>query len=204
LDTPRPTEGEAPGSLPEEAPGSGDFAAELGGEEPAQEPPPQQIVGYKRPESVLVVVYTMGGDFLLLRRTKPDGFWQSVTGSLRAGESPRRTALRELKEETGLVISPSALMDLRHSERFPILPAWRSRYAPSVHYNLEHWFAVQLPGRRLIRLTATEHREHRWLSLDRAAARASSWTNRNAIIALGGMAGFGCFSPPASSLRSPT
>ncbi|MGD8932832.1 MAG: NUDIX domain-containing protein, partial [Chromatiales bacterium] len=49
---------------------------------------------YKRPESVLVVVYTAGGEVLLLRRTRPRDFWQSVTGSLHWGESPRQAARR--------------------------------------------------------------------------------------------------------------
>jgi len=145
---------------------------------------PEAPRAYKRPESVLVVVCTGGWEFLLLRRTRPSDFWQSVTGSLRSDENARSAALRELREETGLWVSPSRLIDLRHSERFPILPAWRSRYAPGVHYNLEHWFALLLPGRRLIRLDRREHRESRWLPAARAASMATSWTNRNAIVAL--------------------
>jgi len=141
-------------------------------------------VAYKRPESVLVVISTGAGEFLLLRRTRPDDFWQSVTGSLKRTERPLRAACREVKEETGLSVSPSALTDLHHSERFAILPAWRTRYAPGVHYNREHWFALVLPGRRLIRLNDEEHREYRWLSAGRAATMATSWTNRNAILTL--------------------
>jgi len=191
LDTPHPAEVKESGATPEEEPGSTDLGREALAESPVPEAATRWATDYKRPESVLVVVYTAAGEFLLLRRNSPSDFWQSVTGSLRAGESPRRTALRELREETGLAVSPSALLDLRHTERFPILPAWRARYAPGVHYNLEHWFALRLPGRRLIRRNPDEHREHRWLPLHRAAAMASSWTNRNAILALGGMAAFG-------------
>jgi len=138
---------------------------------------------WKRPESVLVVVATRVGEVLMLRRTRPAWFWQSVTGSLEWGETPRAAALRELNEETGLS-GGGRLIDARLSERFSIVPPWRTRYAPGVYSNREHLFYFILPGRRTMRLNPREHRELRWLSLPAAARRASSWTNRNAILRL--------------------
>lgn len=153
-------------------------------EPPAPDSPEPGLAGpevrYKRPRSVLVVVYTLAGEFLLLRRTAPAGFWQSVTGSLRPNETPRNAALRELYEETGLCPG-GGLQDLRRQVRFPILPAWRARYAPGVRDNLEHWFAVALSGHRLIRLNPLEHSEYRWVSAERALRLASSSSNRDAI-----------------------
>jgi len=136
---------------------------------------------FKRPESVLLILATRGGEFLLLRRVRPPGFWQSVTGSLEPGETPRQAAGRELGEETGLKMPDRTLIDLHHRERFPILPAWRARYAPEDHENTEHWFALVLPRRRLIRLNPREHLELRWLPAPLAIRQASSWTNRKAI-----------------------
>ncbi len=141
----------------------------------------------KRPESVLLVIATFASEFLLLRRTRPADFWQSVTGSLEPGEGPRQAARRELWEETGLSVPEAALLDLHHRERFPILPAWRNRYAPQVHDNLEHWFALVLPRRRLIRLNSSEHREDCWLPAPGAVTLARSWTNRKAIRLLAGL-----------------
>lgn len=138
---------------------------------------------FKRPQSVLVLVCTRGGEFLMLRRARPRGFWQSVTGSLDFGESPRSAALRELREETGLDAG-GGLIDLRHSVLFPIVSAWRGRYAVNARFNREYWFAVILDSRRLIRLNPKEHLEYRWLPARRAAVLASSWTNRDAIRAL--------------------
>jgi dATP pyrophosphohydrolase len=135
---------------------------------------------YKRPESVLVVVYNTRGEVLLLRRTQPADFWQSVTGSLRWGESPVQAARRELFEETG-IMAGMQLLDLRHTETFPIVAPWRARYAPYARYNREHWFAYAVSGRRLIRMRTAEHREYRWLQAARGLALASSWTNRKAI-----------------------
>ena len=135
---------------------------------------------FKRPESVLVVIHNTRGEVLLLRRTRPNDFWQSVTGSLRWGESPANAARRELYEETG-IMAGDALIDLARGERFPILPAWRTRYAPGAHTNIEHWFALRLTQRRLPRLHPDEHGEYRWLPYPQALRLASSWTNRKAI-----------------------
>lgn len=62
-------------------------------------------MNYKRPESVLVVIYakSSGRVLMLQRRDDPD-FWQSVTGSLEEGEAPLQTAQREVKEEVGIDI----------------------------------------------------------------------------------------------------
>ena len=135
----------------------------------------------KRPESVLVVVCTRQGDVLMLRRNRPSDFWQSVTGSLAWGESPSSAARRELYEETG-IMAGDALIDLRHSVTFPILPDWRSSYAPSARVNREHWFVLPLAFRRQPRLHAEKHTEFRWLPHEQAARLASSWTNRDAIL----------------------
>ncbi len=135
---------------------------------------------FKRPESVLVVVYTLSGQVLMLRRREPPDFWQSVTGSLRWGETVRHAAERELLEETGIQAG-GALEDWCHSERFPIVGPWRARYAPSARFNTEHWLGLCLPTRRIVQLHPDEHRAYRWLIASQAARLASSWTNRAAI-----------------------
>jgi len=137
---------------------------------------------FKRPESVLVLVYTEAGDVLLLRRRRPDDFWQSVTGSLEGDETPEQAARRELFEETGLAVS-TGLVDCKITNRFPILPAWRPRYAPDVSHNTEYVFRLALTERLTIRINPEEHSEYQWLDRVSAAALASSYTNREAILA---------------------
>jgi dATP pyrophosphohydrolase len=134
----------------------------------------------KRPESVLVVVVTLGGEVLMLHRTKPVHFWQSVTGSLKWGESAIQAARRELYEETGMMAG-SYLLDLGCTVTFPILPAWKARYAKSAFVNREHWFALVLSNRRLPKLQPAEHKAYRWVSAPEAIRLATSWTNRKAI-----------------------
>jgi dihydroneopterin triphosphate diphosphatase len=140
--------------------------------------------GFRRPESVLVIVYTRALECLLLERVAPEGFWQSVTGSMRWDEVPGETAAREVREETGL--EPAGLRDAGIARRFPILPEWRSRFAPDVEANTEHLWYLELPERQLVALNPVEHRAYRWLPLDYAIAAVSSWTNREGLERLSG------------------
>ncbi|MFZ1642769.1 MAG: dihydroneopterin triphosphate diphosphatase [Candidatus Contendobacter sp.] len=139
---------------------------------------------FKRPESVLVVVYTATGEVLVLRRRQPPDFWQSVTGSLRWDETdPLDTARRELYEETGLG-DEVAVIACGVVNRFPILPPWRHRYAPDATENVEHVFRVLLPDRQPIVIHPAEHGEYQWLPRAAAAAKVTSHTNRDAILQL--------------------
>lgn len=135
---------------------------------------------FKRPESVLVVIYTLAGEVLMLERRQPAGYWQSVTGSLEWNEQPNAAAIREVREETGLIV-PERLLDCGYSNRFEILPAWRPRYAPDVRWNTEHVFRVELPEVVPIQLNGKEHEQAEWLAAEEALHRVSSHTNRAAI-----------------------
>ena len=137
---------------------------------------------FKRPESVLVIIHTDDGQVLQLLRREPAGFWQSVTGSLQVGESPLKAAMRELREETGLD-GTAGLIDGGVINRYPILPAWRHKYAPSVQENTEYVFHLALPECPDISLS-DEHVDSRWLPREQAAAAAGSDTDRAAILAL--------------------
>lgn len=139
---------------------------------------------FRRPESVLVVVYTCDLECLVLERVEPPGFWQSVTGTLAWDETPADAAARELGEETGL--DPAGLKDAGVTRQFPILPAWRARYAPGVSENVEHWWYLELAAPVPVRLDPAEHRAYEWLALDAAVGRVASWTNAEAFERLGG------------------
>ena len=139
---------------------------------------------YKRPESVLVVLHDGQGRALMLERVSPPGFWQSVTGSLEEGETPFATALREVAEETGILLAPEELKDWHTQNEYEIYEHWRHRYAPGVTRNTEHVFSACIPAAGPVRLSAREHRAHRWLPLAEAANLAFSPSNCEALLRL--------------------
>ena len=139
----------------------------------------------KRPVSILAVIHDPQLQVLLLERAAHPGYWQSVTGSLEADETPAAAALREIGEETGLSINPEDLRDWRLSNRFEIFAHWRHRYAAGVSHNTEHVFSVCVAAGCSVRVAPDEHRRARWLPWRQAAAECFSWSNRDAILMLG-------------------
>jgi dATP pyrophosphohydrolase len=144
----------------------------------------------KIPESVLVVIHTPAREVLLIERADHPGYWQSVTGSKdRPDESLVETCVREVHEETGLLIGSAAiplpaLRDWGLENVYEIYPVWRHRYAPGVTHNTEHVFGLQVARPLPITLNPREHLAHAWLPWREAADRCFSPSNAEAILQL--------------------
>ena len=144
---------------------------------------------YKQPVSVLVVIYTADGNVLLLERADHPGYWQSVTGSSESGEALVETAIREVREETGLdtrryPASDWPLYDWQSQNVYEIYPEWRYRYPPDITHNTEHVFGLQLLHPVDIQLEPREHLNFKWLAWRDAAEKVFSPSNRAAILEL--------------------
>ncbi|BDX07311.1 dihydroneopterin triphosphate diphosphatase [Planctobacterium marinum] len=138
-------------------------------------------MGYKRPESVLVLIYDPQDRVLVLQRKDDPDFWQSVTGTIELEELPIETAAREVHEETGIDIIGSGyeLVDTRVINQFEIRPQWRYKYPPGEFTNTEYVFTVCVDSTTPIVLT--EHLTHCWLSPAEAQQKVWSQSNKEAI-----------------------
>ena len=137
---------------------------------------------YKNNQSVLVVIYAQNsGRVLMLQRRDDTDFWQSVTGSLEPGETPKETAMREVWEEVRLKISENSteLFDCNESVEFEIFPHFRYKYAPNVTHCREHWFLLSVEQEFIPELT--EHLAFQWVSPTQAIKITKSPNNAEAI-----------------------
>ena len=137
---------------------------------------------YKIPVSTLVLVHTPDLRVLLLERADYPGFWQSVTGSQEPGETLGETAVRELREETGIDAGAfGGVVDWQQQNVYEIFPRWRHRYPPGTTHNTEHVFSLRVPEPIDVSLAPKEHVSHVWLPWTEAAPKCFSWSNRQAI-----------------------
>jgi len=137
---------------------------------------------HKIPISTLVLVHTPDLRVLLLERADYPGFWQSVTGSQEPGETLGETAVRELREETGIDAGAfGGVVDWQLTNEYAIFPRWRHRYPAGTTHNTEHVFALEVPEPIAVILNPREHLGHLWLPWNEAAPKCFSWSNRQAI-----------------------
>lgn len=94
-------------------------------------------------------------EFLLLKRAPYQYYpnlWQMVSGKIKDNEKAYETALREIKEETGLI-----------PEKIWIAPNINSFYSPDDEYiSLIPVFAAKVDYQSQIKIS-TEHVEYKWL-----------------------------------------
>ena len=109
---------------------------------------------------------------LLVRRAGSylHGVWSYVAGHVEHGETGWQAALRELREETGLV--PEALYATSFCETFYFAPANRIEIVPA--------FVARIADDARVRLNA-EHSAYRWLTPATAARRFPFGSQRDLL-----------------------
>jgi dihydroneopterin triphosphate diphosphatase len=142
------------------------------------------VTVYKQPRSIQVVIFTdeeRQSRYLLLKRIPSQGgFWQSLTGSLEGDETHRQAAVREIKEETGILAIESDLIDLGLTNVFEIAPKWLPKYPPGTIYNEEVCFALKVPEQE-VALDAAEHTDYIWVDYETAMGMLFWDSNRRAL-----------------------
>ena len=106
------------------------------------------------------------GRMLLLRR--PTGTWEPPAGRLAPGESFEMGAVREVYEETGLLVAPQRLLATWVGER------------PSGGLLASATYVSRVPSEGEVRLSG-EHLGYKWATLDEWLALPSWWSRENIL-----------------------
>ena len=112
----------------------------------------------------VLIVVRRGDEFLVLFRSEAEGaFWHTVAGTVESGEDPRATAIRELEEETGLVVR--GLEELPDLGFEYVREAWEDQ--PGLRVPVRVFVTEAPPGWEPV--LNEEHDEYRWCAREQAA-----------------------------------
>ncbi|MGW2998737.1 NUDIX hydrolase [Streptomyces sp. NPDC001155] len=87
------------------------------------------------------------------RPGKYEAFWQPITGGIEDGETPLQAALREIREETGLKLTESQLIEIAANLVVVISPE---------ETIIKTLYAASTPDAKVI-TNPLEHQAHQWL-----------------------------------------
>ena len=128
----------------------------------------------------LVKVVVHDGDRVLLlhRRAERGNFWQPITGSMEPGETPADTARREMIEETGIAVTPSAS---GLTQSFMIESQFLAAKYSSPIIASEVAFTARVDTAGPIRLDTEEHDAYGWFSFGEAYEKIRWTDDREAL-----------------------
>jgi dATP pyrophosphohydrolase len=137
------------------------------------------------PLSVLVVIHTPDLDVLLINRADSPGTGsRSPVPRTAWKDSFVETAVREVREETGIACVDGELADWGLENVYDIYPHYLNRYAPGVLRNREHVFGLCVPAGTPVTLNPREHTAWQWMTWRKAADACFSPSNAEAILML--------------------
>ncbi len=136
----------------------------------------------RAPFQTLIILYKESSKEVLygvfLRRK--ENIWQFISGGGEDYETINETALRELKEETGIDINKNELIKLEASSTIPVVNiTGRFTWGEKVFVVPEYSFAVNVTNKKII--LSDEHKMMQWMNYNEAISKLKYDSNKTAL-----------------------
>lgn len=126
-------------------------------------------------KAIFAVVYSItsrGIEYLILKRKKHWKGWEFTKGKIEKFELKRRTAKREVEEETGLKVLKIKRFNVSGDYKYEKILKDRPRIIGQTY----HLFAVEVKKDK-VKLDSIEHTNYKWLKFE-DAMKLLTWPNQ--------------------------
>lgn len=138
----------------------------------------------RAPYQILAILYKRENDKILYgifyRNSHP--IWQFISGGGENNEKPLETVIREIKEETSLVVEKAQIKQLDSKTTIPVLNiTGEYTWGTNVYVVTEYSYAVEIEGENSNIQLSNEHKEYKWVEYDEAVEKLKYDSNKTAL-----------------------
>ena len=127
-------------------------------------------INMELPIKINAIVIYKNKILVIKRKPEDGGFWQTITGTLKEGETLRDTLIREIKEEVGIPQKNiSNISEIVHTF------TWLKKGWPQTEYV----FVVEVVSNKVT--LGNEHTSYVWLEGEKAIKKVKTENNKIAI-----------------------
>ena len=125
----------------------------------------------RAPYQILTILYKIENNRILygifFRNSHP--IWQFISGGGEDTEKPFETVIREIKEETSLIVEKRKIEQLDSKTTIPVLNiTGEYTWGPNVYVVPEYSYAIEIKDKDGNIQLSNEHKEYKWVEYDEA------------------------------------
>lgn len=138
----------------------------------------------RAPYQILTILYKRENNRILYsifyRNSHP--IWQFISGGGENNEDPVETVIREINEETSLVVEKRNIEQLDSKTTIPVLNiTGEYTWGPNVYVVTEYSYAIEIKGEYGNIQLSNEHKEYKWVEYDEALKKLKYDSNKTAL-----------------------
>ena len=138
----------------------------------------------RAPYQILTILYKRENNKILYgifyRNSHP--IWQFISGGGENSETPLETVIREIKEETSLIVEKEKIEQLDSKTTIPVLNiTGEYTWGTNVYVVPEYSYAIEIKGEDGNIQLSNEHKEYKWVEYEEALKKLKDDSNKTAL-----------------------